>query len=158
MERSATPPTEPGDETLLAELRRVLAAIDPVPKHVGAAGRLAIEWRPVDAELAELVHDSVVDGPPLGTRSAGPRALTFATPALTIELEAERDADDGLRIAGRLVPPQAAEIVVRSDDDVVATRSDEHGRFDVGGLPDGPLRLRLRLDDARIVETVALTL
>ena len=43
------------DETLLGELRRVMGDADPVPDHVVAAAELALDWRTIDDELAELL-------------------------------------------------------------------------------------------------------
>ena len=52
---TASPPAPGGpDDELVADLRRVLAAVDPIPEHVQLAARLAIEWRTLDAELAAL--------------------------------------------------------------------------------------------------------
>lgn len=151
------------DDILLDELRRVFAAIDPIPAPVQVAARAAIEWRTIDAELAALVCDSIVDEPVLAVRgAAGPRMLTFEAPELTIELEAEPSADDSLRLIGQLVPPQPAEIAVRHGDDVIATRADDRGRFVAGGIGAGPVSLRCRLDGdsggGRLVETAWLSI
>jgi hypothetical protein len=151
------------DDILLDELRRVLADIDPVPAPVRLAARAAIEWRTIDAELAALVSDSIVDEPALAMRgTAEPRMLTFETPELTIELEAEPAGPNGVRIVGQLVPPQPAQIAVRHGDDVIATRADERGRFVADGVGAGLVSLRCRLDDAlgagRLVETAWLSI
>jgi hypothetical protein len=162
MATGSTPPTDHDDETLVADLRRVLSAADPVPEHVALAARIAIEWGALEAELAELVHDSAVDEPLLAVRGdAGPRELTFEAPDLTIEIEAEMEsseAGDSIRIVGQLVPPQAAHVAIRIGDEVVPVRADERGRFAAVRLTPGPLSLRCRLGDARVIETATLTL
>jgi hypothetical protein len=162
MERAQTPPPDPADDALVADLRRVLALVDPVPEHVRLAARWAIEWRTLDAELAELVHDSLVDEPVLAVRGApGPRALTFETPGLTIEVEAESQSateGDTVRLAGQLIPAQAAQIVIYNGDEMQVTSADERGRFVAAGLSRGPLGLRCRLRDTRLVETSLLTI
>lgn len=161
MESTQPPNPQMDDDALVTDLRRVLAAVDPVPEHVRLAARLAIEWRTLDAELAALVYDSTVDEPVLALRGdAGPRALTFEAERLTIEIEAEADGGsaDALRIVGQLVPPQAAQIAIHSGDALIATRADEHGRFDAAGLRHGELRLRCRLAGDQLVETTTLTL
>jgi hypothetical protein len=155
--------TTADDDILLDELRRVIAALDPVPEAVQIAARAAIEWRTIDAELAALVSDSMVDEPLLAVRgTAEPRMLTFETPDLTIELEAEPSGDDTLRIVGQLVPPQCAQIAVRHGDDLIATHADERGRFVAAGVESGPVSLRCRLDgetgDCRLVETAWLSI
>lgn len=57
------PPSDQDDDALVADLRRVLSASDPVPEPVKLAARVAIEWRTLDAELAALVHDSTIHEP-----------------------------------------------------------------------------------------------
>jgi hypothetical protein len=150
--------TTSDDDLLLDELRRVIAAIDPVPESVQIAARAAIEWRTIDAELAALVSDSMVDEPLLAVRgTAEPRMLTFEAAGLTIELEAEPAGDDTLRIVGQLVPPQRAQIAVLHGDELIATHADERGRFVAAGVESGPVSLRCRLDgetgDGWLVET-----
>jgi hypothetical protein len=147
------------DDDLLGDLRRVVAELDPIPEAVVIAARAAFEWRTLDAELAELIADSAVDEPALLVRGSWhARALAFEAAGLTIELEAEPDADGGLRLAGQLIPPQPAGVTVRHGDDaLVAIRADERGRFTAHGVAPGPVRLRCRLDAeagaARLVET-----
>lgn len=153
---------EDDDTPLVAELGRLFATVDPVPESVQIAARVAIEWRTLDAELAALVHDSTVDEPALALRGgAGPRALTFEAPDLTIEIETEPEhggAGDTLRLVGQIVPPQTAQIAVCNGEDLLATSADERGRFSAPGLSAGALRLRCRLYDERLVETDWLTI
>lgn len=156
------PRSEDDDNALVAELGRLFATIDPVPEPVQIAARVAIDWRTLDAELAALVHDSIVDEPALALRGdAGPRALTFEAPELTIEIETERERDgagETLRLIGQLVPPQAAQIAVSNGGDLVSANADERGRFQAPGLSAGSLRLRCLLGDDRLVETDWLTI
>jgi hypothetical protein len=155
---SATPHD---DDTLLAELGRVIAAVDPVPEAVGVAARAALDWRTLDAEFAALVHDSIVDEPLLAVRGgSGPRTLTFQARELEIEVEIEpepQDAGTTLRLAGQLVPPQSAQIAIGTRLGLVLTRADERGRFVARGISGGRVRLRCWLDCApdggRLAET-----
>lgn len=160
MARFLRKPTDDDDAALVADLRRLLGAADPVPEHVQIAARVAIEWSTLEAELARLVHDSIVDDPALAVRGdAGPRSLTFEAPELTIEIETEIAAAGGsISIAGQLVPPQLAQIALLNGDALVAIRADERGRFGAAGLAPGPLTMRCRLADARLVETTTLTI
>jgi hypothetical protein len=161
MERAHIPPTDNADDALVGDLRRVLGIVDPVPEHAQLAARLAIEWRSIDAELAALVHDSRTDEPALALRgTAAPRALTFEALELTIEIETvpEGASGDDLRLVGQLIPPQAAQIAIHNGDDLVLRHADERGRFDATGLRPGPLSLRCRLGDARLIETSRLTI
>lgn len=158
-------PLPPDDDDLMAELRHVVAQVDPVPEAVRIAARAAIDWRTLDAELAALAHDSAVDEPAPAVRGAAtaPRTLTFEAGDLAIEVEAEPEGDDGtLCLAGQLVPPQAADITVRHGEELTAVRADERGRFAARGVAPGPVSLRCRLDGApgagRLVETAWLTI
>ncbi|HEV2785645.1 MAG TPA: hypothetical protein VGV67_04595 [Solirubrobacteraceae bacterium] len=154
----------PDDDDLMAELRQVVAQVDPVPEAVRIAARAAIEWRTLETELAALVHDSAVDEPALAVRGAasGPRTLTFEAGELTIEVAAEPSDDAGtLCLVGQLVPPQAAAVAVRHGDELIAVRADDRGRFAVRGVAPGRVSLRCRLDAGpgagRLVETAWLT-
>jgi hypothetical protein len=153
------------DDIILDELRRVFAAIDPIPEPVQVAARAAIEWRTTGADLAGLVHDSIVDGPATAQCAAvAPRVLRFEAPALTIGLEAEVEAETGetLRLVGQLAPPQPAQVVVRHGSELIATRTDERGRFVAGGVARGPVSVRVRLAGepgaGRLVETAWVTI
>jgi len=159
--------THDEDETLLAELRRVVSVVDPVPEAVRIAARAALDWRTLDAELAELVFDSRVDERELAIRGddsqGAPRTLTFEAAGLEIEIEAEADAEHGqLRISGQLVPPQSAQIGISTAGGMLLTRADERGRFAARGVVPGRLRLRCWLDRApdggRLVDTAWLVI
>ena len=158
-----TPP--PDDDDLMAELRHVVAQVDPVPEDVRIAARAAIEWRTLETELAALVHDSATDEPALAVRgtATGPRTLTFEAGDLAIEVEAEPDGGDGtLCLVGQLVPPQPADVTVRHGEELIAVRADARGRLAARGVAPGPVSLRCRLDGApgagRLVETAWLTI
>ena len=46
-------------DALIEAVREMLEGVDPVPDAVAEAGREALRWRTVDAELAALLHDRV---------------------------------------------------------------------------------------------------
>lgn len=128
------------DETLLAELDRAWYAAQCVPPEFVAAGQQV--WRPpdLDAELAELIYDSLREPAQVRTDRAELRALTFASATQTIELEV---TDGGL--LGQLVPPGRAQIEVQArDGGTTGACSDELGFFTIPRVPDGPFRLRYR--------------
>ena len=52
------------DDELLAELRAAIAEADLVTDRQREAARAAFTWRTVDAELAELLHDSALEAVP----------------------------------------------------------------------------------------------
>ena len=62
--------TDHDDEALLSGLRAVATESDPVPDDVRAAAKAAFGLRSLDAELAELVANSLDEvGRPAGRRT-----------------------------------------------------------------------------------------
>jgi hypothetical protein len=131
---------EPGLED---ELRQAAARFDPVPHELLQAAADAFSWRTIDAELAELVFDSLVDHDEAALVRGPPerRLLSFQSGGLTIDLEVT-STRSSRALVGQLVPPQQASIEVRVGASVVATDADELGRFRAGPVPAGPMSLR----------------
>ena len=151
-------PPEPGDDELLAWLRRIAAEADPVPELVIQAARSAFGLRDLDARLAELVRDSAVDVPATAVRGGDRRMLSFEAGDVAVECEiTERDLRRD--ILGQLVGGLAAGIDAEvAGTEVTSTQTvtvpvDERGRFSVRDLPAGPVRLRCRLADGTTVVT-----
>jgi hypothetical protein len=148
--------TDLTDDELLAELGDVLARVAGPPPGALEAAKNLFTWRTVDAELAALVFDSVVDEAAVATRSvAEVRTVTFEAGSLTIDL----DVTAGSRLLGQLDPPQHAVVELRGDDGTVTEEADDLGRFTIA-VPAGwrVVRLRCRLDDGTNVESGALAL
>ncbi|MEP7054749.1 MAG: hypothetical protein ABI912_05830, partial [Actinomycetota bacterium] len=102
--------------------------------------RAAYAWRTIDAELAALSYDSLLDDKELaGVRSAGDgaRMLTFDSAELSVEIAVERG-----RLIGQLVPPQSGQVEVRYAGGSVTVSADDIGRFACDGVPRGPFSLR----------------
>jgi len=132
------------DDALLAELARVLDRVSAPPPEVVEAARGLFTWRTVDAELAELTHDSLIAPAAPGVRAAGqPRILTFEAGGLTVEVEVD-EAPGARRLIGQLTPPGRAELELRTSDTPVVGEADELGRF-VLDLPAGKTRSSLRI-------------
>jgi len=138
---------EPDDE-LFEELRSVLRRTDPVPAEVTDFAKAALGLRRLDADLAELLEDSVLDSEAAAlTRGGGGRSLTFRSDDLTIDVEIQ----DG-HLLGQLAPPPAsASVELQGEDGTVAASADTDGlgrfRLQLGG--EGRFRLRvLRRDPA----------
>lgn len=136
---------EPDDTGLEEELRQAVARLDGVPPPLFQAALDAYGWRAVDAELAELVFDSLVDA---GDAAAvrGPqhaRLLSFEAAGLTIDIEISGTGSSRALI-GQIVPPQQAEVELCQDDAVTLLEVDDLGRFSSGPLPAGPFSLRCR--------------
>jgi hypothetical protein len=128
------------DQTLLVELDKAWHAAQCVPPEFIATGKRVWRALDLDAELAELIYDSLREPAQVRTDRAELRALTFASATQTIELEV---SDGGL--LGQLVPPGRAQIEVEVRDGAsVNASSDELGFFTIPRVPDGAFRLRYR--------------
>jgi hypothetical protein len=143
---------ESEDDELEYELRQAAARLDPVPPELVQAAAEAFSWRNIDAELAELVFDSLLntDQAALVRSSPGRRLVSFQTPELTIDVEVTTTAA-GRDVMGQITPPQRAAVEIRHRAGVVSTDADERGSFRSAALQTGPMSLRLRpaADDSR---------
>jgi hypothetical protein len=137
-------PDEPDDE-LTSELRRLAARLDPVPPELLDAAAGAFAWRDIDAELAELVFDSLLDTDEASLVRGAPerRLVSFAGGGLTIDVEVTTAGPERM-VMGQMVPPQRGVVDIRRRQETVSIEADELGRFRSGPLPPGPLSLRLR--------------
>ena len=128
-----------GDDDLLGELRAAVRGAGTPTPAMAEAARAAFSWRTVDAELAALVSDSLVDEP-AGVRgaSAGPRDLVFEGRELSVELARDEDC-----LVGQLVPAGPGQVsLLGPDGEVDRTVADEFGRFRFERSVSGPTRLR----------------
>ena len=134
-----------GEEDLLQELRAIVSRIDPTPPEMVAAAKSGFIWRTLDAELAQLTSDSVLDADRMAAVRgvAAPELLTFEAAGLTVEVETAA-GPDGVRLLGQLVPPQAGSVEVRHTGGTVTVDADDMGRFTAAGLQAGPVSLRCR--------------
>ena len=142
--REGAEPEDAGpDEIVLeAELRALAARLEPVPDRLVQAAVDAYAWRTVDADLAELVFDSLADQEAALVRGGqGERLLSFQASTLTIEIEVTATGS-ARRLIGQLVPPQLADVEIRHRNDVLTIATDELGRFIADSLPAGPVSLR----------------
>jgi hypothetical protein len=132
------------DGPILDELRRIAAVVDPMPAALVRAGCESLTWRRVDAELAELLADSVVDDERLAQvrSSGGVRAVTFEAPDFTIELDILGEGAHRT-LVGQLVPAYEAAIEVQTGGLRSTVTADTHGRFRVEDVPAGRMRLRV---------------
>ncbi|NMI01600.1 hypothetical protein [Pseudonocardia acidicola] len=148
------------DDALIRELGVALGWRTSPPREVVEAAKESFTWRTVDAELAALGYDSLLDdGPALARAADQPRILAFEADALSVEVEIDQ-TPGARRMLGQLVPAQAAELELRSPSaGPVRGTADDLGRFALP-LPGGrgPVSLRCRLADGRTVHTSWLTL
>jgi hypothetical protein len=122
------------------ELRQAAAVLDPVPAELQQIAVDAYALHDLDARVAELTFDSLVDALPVRGVTDAPRMLTFRAGEVTVDVEVTTH-----RLLGQVLPPQPARIEVlggpRPGSPLTA---DDLGRF-TGDLPlSGPFALRLR--------------
>ncbi|MBQ0825945.1 hypothetical protein [Streptomyces tagetis] len=128
------------DALLEEELRQAAAILDPVPAALRTIAVEAYALRDLDARLAELTFDSLVDSLPVRGEETPPRMLTFQAGAVTVDVEV---GDEGL--IGQVLPPGPAEVEVLSGPRPRARlTADDLGRFAGEAPPAGPFALRLR--------------
>jgi hypothetical protein len=126
------------DDHLLAVLAHVIDETDPVPAGALATA-MAADVSGLDAELAELVFDSLLDQRDTTLRddSGDVRSLTFTTGDRTIEVDL---ADGGL--VGRISPAEDTPVELEQNATRVPLAVDDLCRFRAVVQP-GPLRLRV---------------
>jgi len=146
----------PDDEELLAALGDALRARQEVPEWFVETGKNAYAWHNIDAELAQLTYDSLVDrerAAVVRSEAASIRALTFTSTRLSIELEVGQGS-----LLGQIIPPRAGTLEVHTTAGVTSSPVDEIGWFAVAPIPNSPFRLRCRTEDGADVLTGWITL
>jgi hypothetical protein len=146
----------PDDEELLAALGEALRARREVPEWFVETGKNAYAWHNIDAELAQLTYDSLVDrerAAAVRSEAASIRALTFTSARLSIELEVAESS-----LLGQIIPPRAGTLEVHTAAGVTSSPVDEIGCFVVEPIPSSPFRLRCRTEDGADVLTGWITL
>lgn len=149
--------TDPGadeqaDDDLLQELRELVARTDAVPRELLVAAKAAYVWHTIDAELAALVQDSVVDHGQMALvrGTTAPEIRTFEASGVTLEVETIGEGRE-LRLLGQVVPPGAGQVEVRQPGGVARTvEVDDLGRFEVGALRPGAVSLHCRAGGATV--------
>ncbi|MET7473552.1 hypothetical protein ABZT17_04180 [Streptomyces sp. NPDC005648] len=134
-------------DLLEEELRRAAAILDPVPPGLRQIAVEAFALHDLDAEIAELTFDSVVDALPVRGAEDAPRMLTFHAGGLTVDVELGAHG-----LMGQVLPPQTASVEVLSGPRAGSPLStDAMGRFTYDESPSGPFALRLRTDGGTLV-------
>ncbi|MEU6769899.1 hypothetical protein [Streptomyces sp. NPDC046759] len=122
------------------ELRQAAAVLDPVPEALRQLALDAYALHDLDARIAELTFDSLMDAVPVRGVPDAPRMLTFRAGEVTVDVEV---TEDGL--TGQVLPPQPARIEVLGGPQTVhPVAVDTLGRFTSDTPPAGPFALRLR--------------
>ncbi|MGQ4439519.1 hypothetical protein ACN6LI_003120 [Streptomyces violaceoruber] len=128
------------DGLLEEELRQAAAILDPVPAELRRTAVDAFVLHDLDARVAELTFDSLVDGIPVRGETDPPRMLTFQSDGVTVDVEVTAEG-----LIGQLLPPGPAGIEVLSGPrEHARLTADDMGRFTGEAPLAGPFALRLR--------------
>lgn len=142
------------DRALLTSLGNALAAARAVPSGFVAAGKASFAWQDLDAELAQLMHDSSLQGSGTRAEEAVVRSMTFTARSLTIELEI---GPRGVR--GQLVPHQTGTVELELPQGPRHNAAaDELGYFEFDHVQLGAFRLHCTTGTCLTISTPWVTL
>ena len=148
--------TEHDDAELLAALGQVFERIDPPPEHVIASARDVFTWRSLDAELAELVYDSMAQDATLVRGSDTTREVTFRAPGIEVEVMVVSEHHRSL--VGQVVPAQEAGVELLHRAGTATTTTDALGRFTFDRVPPGAVKLVVVTASGMRVQTEGLVI
>jgi hypothetical protein len=151
-------------DEVLAEYRRIAAAVDPPPPHVLPAARAAFGARDLDTEIALLIADSRTEA---GTAvyeqvraepdaAPGRWLLSFEGGGIQAEIEVEECAGQ-LRLLGLISGASTDDCYLEAAGDRRWVDVDDLGRFIVEDVGHGPIRLRCLSTDGIRVTTAWVT-
>ncbi|KES09042.1 hypothetical protein BU52_03055 [Streptomyces toyocaensis] len=129
------------------ELRQAAAVLDPLPPALLQSAVDAYALHDLDARVAELTFDSLVDALPVRGATDAPRLLTFTAGEVMLDVEV---TEQGL--IGQVLPPGPVRVeLLGGPQPAAALTADDMGRFTAGTAPSGPFALRLRTGDDVVV-------
>lgn len=147
----------PDDETLLADLGRVIATFDPPPPGLIERLQFALELENLDVEVARWERAGLA-----GVRSSVDQGtITFTVSDLTVMINLTKTGRCH-RIDGWLVPAGRHGVEVRvAEHESSSTVADEGGRFVLEDVPRGTTQIVISVagtDGARTVVTPVVVL
>lgn len=129
------------------ELRQAAGVLDPLPPALLQVAIDAYALHDLDARVAELTFDSLVDAIPVRGVTDAPRMLTFSAGEVMLDVEVTARG-----LMGQVLPPQPARIeVLGGPGSTVPLTVDDMGRFSADSAPSGPFALRLRTGEDVVV-------
>jgi hypothetical protein len=140
---SAQEPLDDSDLGLLAEVRDMFQAADPMPAELPDRIRFFLAFRDLDLEVARLTAEQdELAVAARGTEQS--RTITFDSESLTIMIRIDANADGTVRVDGWLAPAQSREIELKCAADPLTVTSDGQGRFAFSRVPRGTAQLVVR--------------
>jgi hypothetical protein len=130
------------DVRLLADIRAIFEAIDPMPPDLPDRIRFSLALRDLEVEMAWLAEEEDVA---LAVRGAEQnRTVTFDSDSLTVMIRIDVNRDGTAHLDGWLAPAQCREVEIKTAADSLSVASDEQGRFAFARVPRGVARLLVR--------------
>jgi hypothetical protein len=130
------------DVRLLADIRAIFEAIDPMPPDLPDRIRFGLALRDLEVEMAWLAEEEDLA---LAVRGAEQnRTVTFDSDSLTVMIRIDVNRDGTAHLDGWLAPAQRREVEVKTAADSLSVASDEQGRFAFARVPRGVARLLFR--------------
>jgi hypothetical protein len=147
--------TGPAEEALADQLRRIALDADPVPDLVRASARAALSLRSLDAELAEMVHDSELDTldsvrGPADDAGGGVRLLSFEAPGISISAQIT-SSPTGRTLLGQVAGAEVIGVAVQTPTAQIPAELSEAGMFRLDRAPGGSLRLVVTTVHGKVV-------
>ncbi|WP_287961990.1 hypothetical protein [Phycicoccus sp.] len=141
-ERLADQPIDDIDLEILAQMRRGLEEVDPMPEGMTDRIQFALTVALLEAEVANMVSDAAL----AGVRSDDydrATTITFASDGFSATISVETGRGGQLSMHGWTSEP-GAEVEVRERARTQRTVADEHGRFAFASLQSGLVNLVFR--------------
>jgi hypothetical protein len=143
----------PADERLLAAVRSLFEAADPVPAGLVERVRFSVALAGLEGEVARLsAGDEVASelyehkGGVALARGAPEesRTITFDSTHLTIMIRIDSNADGTARLDGWLAPPRRCQVEIALIGGSLEVAADADGRFAFTKVPRGTVRIVVR--------------
>ena len=136
-------PLDESDLGVLAGIREMFQAADPMPADLPERIRFSLALRDLEVEVARLAAEE--DRQAVTARGAEQsRTITFDSDSLIIMIRIDSNKDGTARVDGWLAPPQRREIEIKTAAGSLNAASDEEGRFAFARVPPGTAQLIVR--------------
>jgi hypothetical protein len=150
---------DPRDEDMLALVRSLFEAADPVPAGLVDRVRFSVALAGLEGEVARLTvgdaelsprgehsqPDEHADG--LALARGAPeesRTITFDSSDLTIMIRIDANADGTARVDGWLAPPRRCQVEIALIGGALEVAAEADGRFAFPSVPRGTVRIVVR--------------
>lgn len=141
----------PSDETLLADLDRLLDCNDPLPTGLIDRAQFAIALENLDVEVARWERADTL----AGVRGSDEGTITFTVSDLTVMVNLTRVGGTHHRIDGWLVPGGEYGVEVRvAEHGSSSTVADDGGRFVLDQVPCGTTQIVITIGTATCPRTI----